>query len=227
MIEKTKGIVLDFIRYRETSVIVKIYTEEFGLKSYLVNGARSSKNKSNPMAFFQPLTMLNLVVYNRPSGLNRIKEMSLEMAFQSIPFEIKKTSIAMFLVEMLSKSLREEEKNDHLFQFIQQSLLFLDHCEADYENFHIQFLFGLTHFLGIAIESSEEIFSQLQDSGITVNQELSEKLHQIIQGNYLAFVKLNGKTRSILLNYLIRFFQIHLENFGEIKSLNILKQINS
>ena len=95
MLHKTKGIVLNFVKFKETSVIVKIYTEKFGLQSYIENGVRSSKSK-NKIALFQPLTQLELVVYHDPKKeINRISEIRCILPYKSIPFEIKKSRNAL------------------------------------------------------------------------------------------------------------------------------------
>ena len=108
MITKTKGIVLNYIKYGDTSIICKIYTKSFGVQSYIINGIRNSKSKN--IGLYQPLNILDLVVYNKKnSGLNRIKESKLDHPYNSLHLHIKKVSICFFLSEFLSKILQTEE----------------------------------------------------------------------------------------------------------------------
>ncbi len=124
MLHKTRGIVLNYIRYRETSIIVKIYTEEFGLQTYIENGVRSSRSR-NKIALFQPLTLLDLIVYHRDNGsIMRISEIKCNTPFQTLPYQFVKTGIALFITEVLTKSLKEESGNPDMFWFLFQSILF-------------------------------------------------------------------------------------------------------
>jgi DNA repair protein RecO len=109
MLSKTQGIVISYMRYRETSIVVNVYTSEMGICSYIENGVRSAKAK-HKMALFQPLTLLDLEVYHKPGkGLHRISEAKCFFPYQAIPFDIAKSSLALFLSEVLSKVLKEEE----------------------------------------------------------------------------------------------------------------------
>src|SRR4051812_34859696 len=146
MLFKTGGIVLNYIKYKETSIICKIYTEAFGLQSYIINGIRNNKAK-NKIALFQTLTLLDLVVYNRPnSSLNRISEIKCHYPFKSIPFDLRKTTIALFLSEILNKTLKEQAENEDLFSFLKNSIKFLDKADENFENFHLQFLIKLSGY---------------------------------------------------------------------------------
>ena len=158
MLQKTKGIVLSHIRYRETSIIVRIYTEALGMQSYIVNGVRSSGNAragGSRMGLYQPLTLLDLVVYyQEKSNLQRVKEIRCSEPFMHLPMDFQKTGIALFLTEMLSKSLKGEESNPALFQFLHSSIRVLDTQEEGAQNFHLQFLLKLSRYLGFATLNS-------------------------------------------------------------------------
>src|SRR6185295_3100199 len=131
MIDKTKGIVLRTVKYGETSVIVAIFTELFGLQSYLVNGVRiSSKKGSSKSALFQPASILDLVVYhNDLKNLQRLKEYKWGYLYQHIFFNVLKNSVALFMVELLHKCLKQPESNPDLFHFTEHAFVYLD--EAD------------------------------------------------------------------------------------------------
>ena len=140
MVFKTKGIVFRFTRFGESSIIVTIFTEQFGLQSYIVNGIRSKTSRSK-IALFQPLTLLELVVYHRENAnINRIKEVKCLYPYQSIQIDIVKSSVAMFITEVINKSIKEESHVSHLFEFLCSSLITLDTLVENSENFHLVFL---------------------------------------------------------------------------------------
>jgi DNA repair protein RecO (recombination protein O) len=228
MLHKTKGIVLGFIRYRDTSIIVRIYTEAFGLRSYVVNGVRSVKNKSNKVALFQPFTLLDLVVYNKPNtDLNYISETKIYQPFHSLPFDIYKTTICLFLTEVLTKVLRnEQDANAEIFDFLLNSILVLENLEKSFENFHLQFLIRLSSLLGFFTNESDEIGKQLQQAGYLFDYEkYNVEFSALIQAEYGTAIPMNHQTRNELLNAIVKFYQLHFEGLGEIKSLSVLREI--
>ncbi|MTI33618.1 DNA repair protein RecO [Xanthovirga aplysinae] len=229
MLHKSRGIALNYIKYKESSIIARIYTELFGLQSYVINGVRSKKSRYK-VALFQPLTLLDLVVYKREhAGLNRISEVKCSNPFASIPFDVKKSGIALFLTEVLVKSVREEEPNPSLFAFLEQSILMLDHLESHYENFHLQFLLKLSKYLGFGAATAHDFFEQLfpftdlKDMALTEEQSIN----QLTILNYQNDFHLSNKYRREILGHILQFFKLHLENFGEVKSLAVLKEIMS
>ncbi|MES2732793.1 MAG: DNA repair protein RecO [Bacteroidota bacterium] len=233
MLHKTLGIVIHYLRYRESSIIVKMYTEEFGLQSYIENNVRSAKAR-NKIALFQPLTLLDLVVYHRPDGgLTRLSEIRCHTPFSSLPYDFHKASIAMFITEMLSKTLKEESGSPPLFHFLFQSILWLDQAEANFENFHLQFLLQLARFLGFSPQSAEEIFEQLTSAGQSHRGFAGDSsapedmlfLDRLIQAEYGESIKVSHFLRREALEHILSFYQLHIENFGEIKSLPVLQEV--
>lgn len=227
MLYKTKGIVLNFIKYRETSIISKIYTEQFGMQSYIVNGIRTPKSK-HKIALFQPLTQLDLVVYKRANAsINRLSEVKCAKHYTSIPFDIRKSTLAMFLTELLNKSLKEETEDPSLFNFIAESFLVLDGMDENFESFHIQFMCRLSKYLGFSILSAEEVFSQTHIHANHKSLAIIEKelLDKLIQGNYNEAVPSKGVIRRDLVELLVKFYQLHIPSFGEVKSLSILADV--
>lgn len=227
MLYKTKGIVLGYIKYRETSIIVKIYTELFGLQTYIVNGIRSAKSRQK-IALYQPLTQLDLVVYHKHNAdINRISEYKCSSQYVSIPFDIRKSTLAIFLTEILNKALKEESEDSELFHFIVDSLFVLDHLDHNFESFHIQFMCKLSSFLGFSILSAEEVFSQVH---LHVNHKTlavveKQLLDELIRVSYQDAPITRGAIRRDLLEILIKFYKLHIASFGEIKSLSILAEI--
>ena len=148
MLHSTKGIVFHSIKYAETSLIVKIYTELFGIQSYLVRGIRKTKSKVKP-GLFQPLTLLDLEVNHKENAsLQSIREVRVAAPYQTIPFDIYKSTVAIFINELLYKVIREEEPNPDLFEFLWQTCLNLDETTETVSAFHIRFSIELMHYLG-------------------------------------------------------------------------------
>ena len=226
MLHKTRGVALSYIKYRETSIIAKIYTEAFGIQSYIVNGVRS-KNAKTKMSFFQPLTLLDLVVYhNKKKEINRIAEIKCNFVFHSVPFSIKKTTIALFITELLGQTLVEEGENEQLFEFLSDAISTLDLMEKDYENFHIRFMIHFAYFLGIKPQSGQMILYETGHAK-SYNPEFSDKLEELINSNYSQVIGLNKKERSELLTVLVHYYQLHYDSIKEMKSLQVLKEVFS
>lgn len=226
MLTKTKGLVLHNLRYRETSLLVTIYTAEFGIASYIENGVRSVKAK-HKMALFQPLTLLDLEVFHKPSrGLHRISSAKCYFPYRQIPFDIGKSSIALFLSEILGKVLKEEEANQPLFDFLEESFQFLDGAKANYENFHIQFLWNLSAFLGFAPGSLPEFIDQLKQAQFSgTNAIEAQVLQELIMANYGESFSISRTQRREFLAGILHFFRLHMDSFGELKSWEILQEV--
>ncbi|WP_430814007.1 DNA repair protein RecO [Carboxylicivirga sp. RSCT41] len=238
MIHTTKGIVLNHIKYKESSIIVNIYTQVFGRQSYMVNKVRSRRSKGNTI-LLQPLTLLDMEVYHRPkSDIQRIKDFKVAHPLSSIPFKQEKRAMAFFLTELMSKVLIEEEENRDLFDFIYHSVEVFDTgIDGDY-NFHLFFLFHLTRFLGFGPEAnnSDAPFFDLLN-GYFANAEPShgfsisgmhldnwKKLHDLnIQS--LESINLSGQERYQLLENLLEYYNLHIDSLGELKSLPIVHQL--
>jgi len=228
MLHKTKGIVLSFVKYRETSIIVKVFTEKFGLKSYLVNSVRTANSKNNKIAFFQPFTLLDLVVYNhKNTSLHRISEVRLSYPFSSIPYQISKSTVCIFLTEVLCKIFdKEEVDNIQLFDYLEDSICFFDQVSENFQNFHLQFLIRLSHFLGISISSAKEVEAQLFEAQFPAIPEiLKQNLTDLIKTNYSQKVLISSENRRELLNYLLQFYTLYFPNLKHLKSLIILKEL--
>ncbi len=228
MLQKTRGIVLSYLRYRETSIIVRIYTEEFGMQSYLVNSVRTAKSKSNRIALFQPLTLLDMVVYYRPDrDLHRLSEVKTNHPFQSLPFDMAKSSIALFISELMTKSLKEETGNPQLFRFLKDSVLFLEEAPGNFENFHIAFLLKLSLYLGFGPESDREFDEQLRENSYPFlpDQETTDALNILLRRPYGAPVRLSRLNRNELLDALVAYYGIHIDSLGEVKSLTVLREV--
>ena len=239
MLVSTEGIVLHFIKYGESSVIATIYTRDFGRQSYLVNAARSKKSQ-NKASLLQPIFLVDMIAYQKQSReLHRIKELRSHHVYQNIPFEITKSSTAIFLAEVLYKSINEQESYPEMYDFIKNSLLWFDLMEKGSNNFHIWFLFRLTEYLGFLPDTSRVGFEGWFDSrkGAVVhfqpshpfyaNKEATENLIQLsaLKIQEISEFEISRKMRDTLISVLIDYYQLHFDDLGEIKSLNVLREV--
>ena len=228
MLVKTRGIVLKFIKYRETSIIVNIYTENLGLQGYIVNGIRSSRSKRNRIALYQPLTLLDLVVYYREDKqLQRLSEAKCNHPFYSIPLRPKKSAIALFMVEVLSKSLKEQSENKALFRFIWDSILMFDVGKVVEESFHLVFLVQLSQFLGFRPANAKEMYQELKNelNVAWLNSNEANIMDDLLNSGYPNPPQMNNGQRADLLKILLSHYRWHLDQFGTVKSLSVLNQV--
>lgn len=223
MIAKTRGIVFRFTRFRESSIIVTVLTEAFGIQSYIVNGVRSSKTSAGKMALFQPLTLLDMVVYHRANAnINRIREVKCVYPYHSVATEIRKSAIAMFVCEILNKTVKEESAPGPLFDFIFNSLRVLEGQEENYENFHLLFLIKLSRYLGFGAYTAAQIGgTRVFDPG---TESVVERLLTAGYGEVMSIP--SGRRREILAA-LLGFFSEHIESLGEVRSVQVLREVLS
>ena len=234
---KTKAIVISSLKYQEKSLIVKCFTQSDGLKSYFVQSAYSGKKSNQKIAYFQPLTILEIEANHKNKGtLEHFKEIKLASAYQTINTNVFKSTIAIFLSEILYHSIKEEEKNENLFTFLEAALLWLDTHEET-SNFHLILLLEITKYLGFYpdisqientfFEMNEGIFSPLQGVNCLNTHEtlLFKKLINLkFDSNQKIFA---GIERQIILKILLDYYSIHLDGFKKPKSLDVLKEVFS
>jgi DNA repair protein RecO (recombination protein O) len=220
MLHKTRGIVFRFTRYGETSIIVTIFTEVFGIQTYIVNGVRS-KSAKNKIALYQPLTLLDLVVYHKENAsILRIKELQCAHPYQTLTVDVKKSTLALFLNELLNRTVKEQSHPGEIFSFLFDSLVTLDLLSEQYKNFHLSFLIKLSRFLGFGANFSEEIL------GARLVDDAEEAiLKQLITSDYQANVIMTNTQRRSLLDVMLRFYRQHVDGFGEMKSVQILREV--
>lgn len=239
MILTTKGIVLRAFRHSDSSMIAKVYTEELGLQSFIINVGRGikSKNKSN---LLQPMSCLEIVMYYKDNhGLQKVKEINPYYVFKSVPFDTIKSSVALFISEVIYKSIKEEEQNEKLFGFFLNSITDLDGCE-DWEtsNFHLKFMLefskylgfypGNKHFESAVFDLSEGMF--IQESHFNeyrLEEELSECLYRVIESTESIEkpLTITSRERKKLVKALIDYYSFHLPGMGEMKSQDVLETV--
>lgn len=235
MLVKTKAIVISSLKYQEKSLIVKCFTLSDGLKSYFVPNAFSVKKSSQKIAYFQPLTLLEIEANHKNKGtLEHFKEIKLASGYQTITTDIIKSTIVIFLSEILHHSIQEEEKNEGLFTFLETALLWLDTHEGT-SNFHLILLLEVTKFLGFYpdttdiegkyFEMNEGVFSPFMGAGCLSEHEthLFKKLIDLkFDSNQKVFA---GIERQMVLKILLDYYTIHLDGFKKPKSLEVLKEV--
>jgi len=237
----TRGIVLQQVKYGDTSLICQIYTQEYGRKSFLFKGIRSKKSKVHPN-ILQALYVVNLIFYNKDGhSISLVKDASAEIIFSHFPYDVSKSSQAMFIAEVLNKCLKEEEANPVLFSFIKNSIEYFDLLEEGSSDFHILFLVKLSKHLGFypalrpnaqdnVFDMKEGVYKENFPGHLDYMDEYnSELLNTILNNNYgqLLGLELNKKKRNELLEYILKFYSIHIDGITRLKSFLILKEIFS
>ena len=221
MLHKTHGIVFRYVKYGETSIIATLYTQLFGITTFIVNGVRSSRSKGK-IALFQPLSLVDLVIYHKESrNINRISEIKSLDPLNDLRTNIIKSSIALFIIEVLNKCIKEEEPNEALFDFLTNSIIRLNEAQSNYENFHLTFLLKLTKYLGFAPQNSTDFFVDIQSLSRTTTSEHQNLIEEIINHDFGYILKMDFKTRSALLEDIILFYKVHMD-LPELKSVKIL-----
>lgn len=239
MLHKTSGIILHATKYSETSLIVQILTLDFGVKSYIVNGVHGKKSK-NKINLFQPMGLVDLVVkHNEKSGLQRISEISVNYPYTEIPYQIVKSSVVLFLNEIVYKAVKEQHSDENMFEFIKNSLQILDLRFDNNANFHIYFMVQLSRYLGFFPEGNYDAtysYFDLQEGKFVrttpthvnyLDAHLSELLNGFLGTDYtnLHLITMNKVLRKQLLQALINYYQLHVSSFGDIKSLDVLEEV--
>ena len=241
MLHKTRGIVFKTTSYSESSVVVQVFTEKFGLQSYLINGVKKPKAKIK-MNILQPLHLLDMVVYHKSSGnIQRVAELRQQPVFLTIPYDIVKSAVAMFLNEVLYKAVRQQTADDVLFEFLFHAVEILDKMETGYANFHLYFLLRLTRFLGFYPDMTNvdsaayfdltngNFTRQIPPHTLIVEQPLTHIWLQLLRGNFdnLHLIHISAVDRRLILARILEYYRLHMEGFGQIKSHLVLEEVLS
>jgi len=235
MIVKTRAIVINSIKYQDKSLIVKCLTFSDGIKSYFVRDAFSNSKKSNKKtAYFQLLSILEIEAkHNNKSALNQFISIK-PIVYQSITSDITKSSLVIFLSEILNTALKEEGKNEDLYLFLETALLWLDE-HAKITNFHLIILMELTKFFGFYprisnerfFELTEGIFSDFQTK-TSLNLEDSNLVKLLVNLRlHSSENPFNNQQRRRLLEILVDFYSYHIDNFKKPNSLEIFREVFS
>lgn len=220
MLHKSKAIVFKSVKYKESSLIVTLLTRKFGIRTYIVNSVRTKKPKYS-IALFQPLSLLEVVVYNKENAnINRISELKAASLFTTIPYDNIKTAQVLFIAELLNKLIKEEEPSDDLFDFIFHSIELFDHLKDKYQNFHLQFLLKLSKYLGFAAESFHPL---IRDH---VDEEKGKHLSELLFSSFDKGPVISSAVRSNLLEDVLRFYRHQTDSALDLKTLQVFKMMH-
>jgi DNA repair protein RecO (recombination protein O) len=239
MFEKTRGIVLHQVKYTDSGIIVQLYTRRFGRQSVIIKGVRNKKSGRH-VAFFQPMFILDLVMYHRESrDLQVLKEFSAWYVPADISAEVRKSCVAIFLGEVLSSVLREESPQEEMYDYIEKSIIYFDQCRTGYANFHIAFLSRLSSFLGFEpvreIGMENMYFDMINGTFVPFPPDHKNFADKQISGILSGFfnlsldrmdqISLTGSLRNEVLETLVKYYSLHLPGLKKINSIEVLKEI--
>ncbi len=237
MLHKTRGIVFKTTDYGESSVIVQVFTEKFGLQSYIINGVKKPKAKIS-RNMLQPLHLLDMVVYYKTTGqVQRIAELKNSPVLQTIPYQVIKSSIALFLNEVLYKAVKLQSADENLFEFIFNAIEWLDNQSEGLANFHLLFLTRLTRYLGFYpdqagnadyFDMKNGVFSKYKPDGFSyLSPPHTQNFHALLQSHFqdMQKLRLSNDERRYLVQKLLEYYALHIEGFGNIRSHEVLEEV--
>lgn len=235
MLVKTEAIVLNALRYQEKSLVVKCFTQFFGLKTYFIRNAFSAKSKNLNSAYFQPLNQLHIdAVHKNKASLEYIKELKLMYPYQTISVEFYKNSVSIFLAEVLSHSIKDDQPNNELFLFLKTALIWFDEHPFT-ADFHLWFLLNITKYLGFFPDDSDKrsIYFNPHEGSFTMHytpncfNETETALFRNLLQMTLSHHKssFTNDQRRTALKLLITYYEIHIAGFKQVKSVEILSEL--
>ncbi len=237
MIITTQALVFSSIKYAEADLIVTCFTKDYGIKTYLLRGVLKSRKGKLRVSYFQPLTQLEITAVHKDKGtLERMKEVKIIHPYQTLHSQITKSALVLFLSEILSVCIQEEERNTQLFDFLSHAFIWLDKNNR-IANFHILFLLKLSAYLGFyphLDKTHNQYFNLLggnfqknntNDYCVTGSKIECFKTFFGINFDRLEHIKLTGKLRLEILNLLLSYYQLHLQGFKKPKSVDVLVQL--
>lgn len=239
MNEKFDGVVLRTIKYNDNLLITDIYTRQQGRRSFLLPVAHGKKARVRNV-LFQPLSMVSFTAPHRGTRrLVRIADAQPYMLYASIPYDVVKSSIALYLAEVLTYALREEEQDEMLFTFIDRALLWFDSSTEGYADFHLVFMVQLLHFLGIAPnigKVSSNSYFDMQAGTIVHEHPLhphflmpaaTAVFARLFSSDFLSVrsLALNGELRGTFLAVLEEYYRLHVPDFSALRSGDVLREL--
>jgi len=239
---KTGAIILRTVKYGETSLVVSAFTELFGLQTYMVNGVRTAKKTGLKASLYQPASVVEMEVYhNERNSIHRVKEINRTHVFKNILTDVVKNSVALFLMELLYKLLKQPEQNSDLFYFCEDSLLQLDEAPPHVTaNMPLFFALHISHFFGFKIDDNyadKYSFLDLQEGNFVSsrpqhtnfmegeNAEITSELLKIMVPAELDDIKMNHLKRRELLAKYMEYYALHMHDFGQMKTLMVMQEV--
>ena len=233
----TNAIVIATKKYGEADLIVTCFTASDGVKAYMLRGVLKSKKGKIRTSHFQLLTQLEIEATHKNKGtLEYLKDVKIAYPYKTLHTDVIKSGLVMFLSEILTTTIREEEKNDALYHFLSGHLIMLDHAD-EFANFHIYFMLQLSLHLGfypddsnIALPYFNLLDGLFQDEVTNIYCEKGQFIEDLKRFFGIKFdeameIKLTKSQRSGVLNLLLMYYQLHLQDFKNPRSLKILQQL--
>lgn len=248
MKEQISGIVLRTVKYGDTGLIVDLFTRHHGRRSFMTTLARS-RIKGGNIALLRPLTILSFVSdLSSQRGLPRLSQMQVQVPYTSVPYDPRKSALALFLSECLCYALHEQQPDEQLYHYIVHSLRWLDTARCDFSDFHLVFLIRLTRFLGIypnvidlpvtsdAHHPSSAYWFDLQDATFSatlpphpyfLTPEETRFLPSLLRISYsnMRLFRLNRIGRQRILQQLNLYYSLHVPSFPQLRSIDVLRQV--
>jgi len=239
VIEKTRGIVLHYTNYSDSSGIVSMLTQNRGRQAFLARGATRGR-KAGRMAMLQPLMILSIEVSAKPGReVQDLRDYSLDYVPASIPFNIQKSAVSMFLGEVMNAAIREEAADMALFSFIEESVISFDRLAVPATNFHLLFLTGLTRYLGfgpsLPVSEDHKIFDMTNGvfctlppaAGVYIDQEYSSIMKKLLSTTPAesGSLGITSSQRRRMLELIMKYYSLHLPGLKNLKSMKILQEV--
>lgn len=233
MLIKTKGIIFRTIKYSESSVIADIFTEEKGLLSYIISGVRKPRSKIQA-SLLMPLSVIEMVAYHSERvKLHRVREVKPAYVFSSIPFDVRKATICLFLSELCSKVMKGSEASPSLYHFLETQIIGLDQEQEHFLNWHLFFMIGFAERLGFGIEPpatpGNAYFDLLHGKFLNEKPDHpyrtmhAEGLTRLITQDFT--YTFTRQERNELLDDLLTYFRLHIEDMRELNSHHVLRKV--
>ena len=237
---KGRGIVLHTLKYGESGMVVYLLTDVGGRRSYMVQGVRSSHGRGSKLSLFQPMFAVEFEGTEVPKAeMHRFREVNSAMVLRSLPFDIRKSTIALFMAETLYRLVRESEPNGRLFDFVWGSVEALDNMQQGVANFHLWFLANLSRILGFSpantytenawFDIAEGYFTPVRPRSLStaMSAENARILHDLLECDvrYLDEIGLNRTQRVEFLNAMLVYYGYHLDAIHAVQSVKILREV--
>ena len=239
MLEKCEGIVLRSIKCANGTTILDIYSSSMGRA--LFSTGRGGRSHKSGGVLCMPLSMVALEYEYRPKEvIQRLKEWKLDYAPIEMPFHPLKGAIALFVSELLTRVLLEQEANRGLFDYLKQSIVTLDRCSKGIANFHLVFMMQLACYLGIFpnlsnyeegigfhLQEAEFLPLPLTPNAYHLHPDEAKALHELARMNYqnMGLFSMNRLQRNRCLALMLEYYQLHLPGMGALKSVEVLQQL--
>ena len=236
---KARGIVLNTVKYGDSAMVAHLLTDAFGRQSYMVQGVRSSRGHGSKMALFQPMFALEFEgLQSSRMDMHRLRDVHNGLLLRTMPYDVRKSTIALFMAEVLYRLIGESEANAPLFDFVWGSVEALDTLQEGVANFHLWFLANISRFLGFSpannyeqgswFDMREGVFTTVMPLHDNVmSREYAEVLRDLLECDvrYLGEIGLNRHQRVGILNALVAYYTLHLDSIRNVKSIAILQEV--